>query len=200
VGAGVEAFKKDWGVYPPSRWTNEPKEFQDACPAACLAYYLMGPGGRGWGKPEDGATPFGDNSDRTWGPYFCDKNYGSDDLPKLQPITDWFSPPKFILYFRAEPGREPLFDASDVPLDPTGQMGFASQENFEMLVRPKGKDGNRHWVREDYLLISCGVDRYWGVVKQEISSGGSLTGRMTPATSEDKEVFCDDITNFAYAY
>jgi hypothetical protein len=113
---------------------------------------------------------------------------------------DGYNPPKPVLYFRAEAGREPLFDAADAPLDPTGRTGFASQAHFEMLAKPKGKDGQRKWVRQDYLVIAAGADRYFGPVKVELTPDGKLTGRMVPSTDDtpEKDTYCDDITNFAY--
>ena len=44
--------------------------------------------------------------------------------PPLPVLNDAFSPPRPILYFRAEPGRDPLFDVRDNPVDPTGQDGL----------------------------------------------------------------------------
>jgi hypothetical protein len=191
---GLVAFKQDFGAYPPSRWTSEPAEFQEAGPAACLMYYLGGPTGEGWGTPAGNALPFGGTSDRTFVPYYYEDSR-VQSTTKLRPPMDAFNPPKPILYFRAEPGREPLFDAADVPLDPTGQTGFASQEHFEMLVRPKGK-----WGRKDYLLIAAGPCRVFGPVKPEYDAEGRPTGRMLPNTSGewDAETVCDSIANFSH--
>jgi hypothetical protein len=106
------------------------------------------------------------------------------------PVSDAFRPPIPILYFRAEPTEDPLFDAADNPLDPTGQEGFVSQEHFEMLARRA--DGR--WVRGDYLLISSGPDRLFGYVVEDKASAS-----FRPAKPEEKEkVYCDDVTNFAH--
>jgi len=106
------------------------------------------------------------------------------------PVSDAFKPAMPILYFRAEPTEEPMFDAADNPLDPTSHEGFASQEHFEMLARRA--DGR--WARRDYLLISAGPDRLFGYVVEDKASGG-----LRPARSEEKEkACCDDVTNFKY--
>jgi len=131
------------------------------------------------------------------------------------PVSDAFRPPMPILYFRAEPTEEPMFDAADNPLDPTGREGFASQEHFEMLARRA--DGQ--WVRSDYLLISAGPDRLFGYVVEDEASGGFRPARLrqpsghgTPAVpgggaqlrrgearpEEKEKAFCDDVTNFAH--
>ncbi|HUX16743.1 MAG TPA: hypothetical protein VMW52_09750, partial [Phycisphaerae bacterium] len=155
-----------------------------------LAYYLLGPEGKGWGGPAGGAMPFGGKSTSPVGPFY----EGDPDHPEA--ILDAFRPPMPILYFRAEPTEDPVFDASDNPLDLTGRKGFASQEHFEMLARRA--DGQRNvppgWVRTDYLLISAGPDRLFGYVVEDEASGG-----LRPARPEEKEkAWCDDVTNFKY--
>jgi hypothetical protein len=113
------------------------------------------------------------------------------------PVSDAFRPPKPILYFRAEPTEESMFDAADNPLDPTGREGFASQEHFEMLARRA--DGQRNvppgWVRRDYLLISAGPDRLFGYMVEDETAGGLFR----PAQPDEKQkAWCDDVTNFKY--
>lgn len=190
AAVGLEAFKRDWGMYPPSsNRTGGAKEFG----YQCLAYYLVGPAGSGWGKPVNQPLPFnlpsGSNSEGAWGPYY--NAHGA-----LEAILDAFKPAKPVLYFRFERDRDPPYDVRDNPVDPARVNGFASQEQFELLVRPKDPNGNRRWVREDYLLISPGHDRMYGhVVKDE------ATGKMRPARPEEvdtEEAIWDDIANFAY--
>ncbi|MBE3046903.1 hypothetical protein IMZ48_31115 [Candidatus Bathyarchaeota archaeon] len=185
---GLEMFKYDWGVYPPSsKCTEGAKEFG----YQCLAYYLVGPAGNGWGKPFNQPLPFnlpsGSNSERAWGPY-----YNAHDVA-LETILDAFVPAKPILYFRFERDRDPPYDVRDNPVDPTGVNGFASQEHFELLVRPRQPKGGRKWVREDYLLICPGHDRLYGYVVED-----KATGKMRPARPEEVDAgvaVCDDITN-----
>ena len=184
--AGLAGFRTDFGDYPPSD-----KEHMAARPYGYqnLAFYLCGPDGKGWGGRAGGAMPFGGTNEEIFGPYFERDREGSGKHPAAG-ISDAFRPPMPILYFRAEPTEEPMFDAADNPLDPTGREGFASQEHFEMLARRA--DGR--WVRRDYLLISAGPDRLFGYVVEDKASGG-----LRPARPEEKEkAFCDDVTNFKH--
>jgi hypothetical protein len=204
--AGLAGFRGDFGDYPPSD-----KEHMAAHPYGYqnLAYYLMGPEGKGWGGPAGGSMPFGGTNEEIFGPYFERDGKGSANDPAAG-VSDAFRPAKPILYFRAEPTEEPMFDAADNPLDPTGHEGFASQEHFEMLARRA--DGQRNvppgWVRDDYLLISAGPDRLFGYVVEDKTSGGFRPARLRQggaplrrgeARPEEKEkAFCDDIVNFKY--
>ncbi|HUX02121.1 MAG: hypothetical protein WBD63_06890 [Phycisphaerae bacterium] len=184
--AGLAGFRADFGDYPPSD-----KDHSAAYPFGYqnLAFYLCGPEGKGWGGPAGGAMPFGGKSEKTFGPYFEGESSGlGKDL--AEGVSDSFRPPMPILYFRAEPTEDPVFDAADNPLDPTGRKGFASQEHFERLARRA--DGQ--WVRTDYLLISAGLDRRFGYAVQDAESGLSR-----PARPDEKEkAWCDDVTNFVH--
>ena len=189
---GLGNFRDDFGDYPPSD-----KEHMAARPYGYqnLALYLAGPDGQGWGGRAGGSMPFGGSNEQIFGPYFEKGGEGSANDPAAG-VSDAFRPPMSILYFRAEPTEEPMFDAADNPLDPTGHEGFASQEHFEMLARRA--DGQRNvppgWVRRDYLLISAGPDRLFGYVVEDEASGGSR-----PAKPEEKEkAYCDDVTNFKH--
>jgi len=183
---GLGNFRADFGDYPPSD-----KEHMAARPYGYqnLALYLMGPSGQGWGGRAGGTMPFGGSNEQIFGPYF-ERDIEDMRLHPAAPVSDAFKPTMPILYFRAEPTEDPVFDAADNPLDPTGQEGFASQAHFEMLVRRA--DGR--WVRRDFLLISAGPDRLFGYVVEDASSGG-----LRPARPEEKEkAYCDDIANFKY--
>ena len=198
--AGLAGFYGDFGDYPPSD-----KEHMAARPYGYqnLAYFLCGPDGTGWGGRAGGAMPFGGTNEEIFGPYF-ERDIKDLRLSPAAPISDAFQPPMPILYFRAEPTEEPMFDAADNPLDPTGREGFASQEHFEMLARRA--DGQ--WVRSDYLLISAGPDRLFGYVVEDKASGGLRPARLRPggaplrrgeARPEEKEkATCDDVTNFKH--
>jgi len=190
---GLDNFHGDFGDYPPSD-----KEHMAARPYGYqnLAYYLMGPEGKGWGGRAGGAMPFGGTNEEIFGPYFERDREVSGNDPAAG-VNDAFRPPKPILYFRAEPTEKPMFDAADNPLDPTGHEGFASQAHFEMLARRA--DGQ--WVRRDYLLISAGPDRLFGYVVEDKASGGLRPAplRRGEARPEEKEkASCDDVTNFAH--
>lgn len=65
IGAGLEAFKFDFGEYPPSRpsWAIPANGDKKVCGmmfrgAANLAWYLAGPGGNGWGIDAAGRMPY----------------------------------------------------------------------------------------------------------------------------------------------
>jgi hypothetical protein len=183
---GLIAFRAYFGDYPPSdkeHMAAQPYGYQN------LVFYLCGPDGKGWGGRAGGAMPFGGTNEEIFGPYFEKGGEGSGNHPAAG-LSDAFRPPKPILYFRAEPTEDPVFDAADNPLDPTGREGFASREHFEMLARRA--DGQ--WVRRDYLLISAGPDRLFGYVVEDEASGD-----LRPARPEEKEkAFCDDVANFKY--
>ncbi|HET6442887.1 MAG TPA: hypothetical protein VFH53_10985 [Phycisphaerae bacterium] len=190
--AGLAVFYGDFGDYPPSdkeHMAAQPYGYQN------LVFYLCGPDGTGWGGRAGGSMPFGGTNEKTFGPYFERDGEGSANHPAAG-VSDAIKPAMPILYFRAEPTEEPMFDAADNPLDPTGREGFASQEHFEMLARRA--DGQRNvppgWVRSDFLLISAGPDRRFGYVVEDKASGG-----LRPARPEEKEkAFCDDVTNFKH--
>ena len=189
---GLGNFRADFGDYPPSD-----KEHMAARPYGYqnLALYLMGPSGQGWGGRAGGSMPFGGTNEKIFGPYFERDGEESTNHPAAG-VSDTFRPPMPILYFRAEPTEDPVFDAADNPLDPTGHEGFASQEHLEMLARRA--DGQRNvppgWGRRDYLLISAGPDRLFGYVVEDKASGGLRSARP----EEKEKASCDDIANFKY--
>jgi hypothetical protein len=190
-----ETFEAAFREYPPSRWTDEPEGYKSTGGAGLLAYYVMGPDHRGWGKDAGGRLPLSatGTSDREYGPYYIEGDSQPKGLPA--PVLDEFRPGKPILYFRANTGgREPLFDVTDNPVDPTGQTGFASQEHFEMLVKYKMQDGSMAWERKDFLLISAGPDRLYGYVVKD-----NKTGNLRPARPDEMaEATCDDVANFSH--
>lgn len=191
VCAGLEAFKADWSVYPPSSATTGGARENGA---ENLRYYLAGPEGNGWGLSANGAVPFGDRKQLSYGPYWR-ANPESPSAAGLV-VPDAFKPAKPILYFRFDRDRDPPYDVRDNPVGTSYAKGFASQEQFELLVRPKDASGNRKWVREDYLLISPGVDRYYGFVVEDKATGEVRLAR--PEEVEAGEATCDDITNFKH--
>jgi hypothetical protein len=204
LGFSLEAFKNEFGIYPPSDSTHDNEVVPDygwsypdnkAMPygRSALVYYLMGPKQTGWGTNAGNMGPFGPTT-KTYSPFY---NADREEVgtaavaggPELPVLMDAFTPPKPILYFRAEAGRTPLFDVRDNPTDPTGQMGFVDQAHFEMLARTKADK----WAREDFLLISAGPDRIYGPVVKD-----PATGAVRPARPDDKDRSCDDVTNFTH--
>jgi prepilin-type N-terminal cleavage/methylation domain-containing protein len=245
LGGAIDAFKKDWGFYPPSDNVHEVKLGYPRYGYECMVYYLLGPDQKGWGlnytttANPSGIAPFGGTATKPYPPYFNPDKSGdimivdTDDYRNIVPknsittslsIQDAFNPAKRILYLRFDLSSSSPYNAfsgadikSEDPNDTSHKAvlglvrgssdlscvaSFASQGHFELLARPRGR-----WVRQDYLLISCGADRYWGWVKQAVATtgGGGYTGRMAPATpssdpgvSTDADIFCDDICNFSY--
>jgi len=194
LAAGLENFRGDWGVYPPS--TPEPGEgrqygYQN------LVYYLTGPTGQGWGAAIGGLTPLGGQAPgRTYSPYYTIEP--SDRLLEGAglAVSDLFrSPRRPILYFRYDADRDPPCDVRDNPVDPTCEKGFASQAHFELSITYETPEGRRKWQRDDYLLISPGADRLYGYVIED-----EATDTMRPATSAEEvrsgQATCDDIANF----
>jgi hypothetical protein len=184
LSSSLETFKAQFGIYPPSGRTEEGAKDTGA---ENLRYYLMGPEGKGWGSPAGNKSPFGGTATGTYGPFFTPDRPG-DLLDNPATIGDGFLPGKPVLYFRAEPDRDPLYDVRDNPVDPTGATGFAGQEHFERLVRP---NRTYSWVRDDYLIISPGPDRLYGPVLVD-----EATGRLRPARPDEPNALCDDIANF----
>jgi prepilin-type N-terminal cleavage/methylation domain-containing protein len=220
LGAALESFKKDWGSYPPSDNTHENGSAYPKYGYECLAYYLLGPEQKGWGSlyqtgtPAHGTPPFTGLATSPYPPYLTldrsgDLFIGDNDpgLPASLAFVDGFTPGKRIQYYRFEATDNPpgynvknctdyklkKLESEDTHYQNSCSLSFYTQAQFEMLVKPKGK-----WVREDYLLISCGVDRYWGPVQpKDPGNSGQMTGRMYPPVgSYTTDVSCDDICNF----
>jgi prepilin-type N-terminal cleavage/methylation domain-containing protein len=214
LGVGLEAFKREFGVYPPSDNTHDaaatpvdPRKYGQTS----LVYFLTGPNQQGWGanylvgagKAPTG--PFGP-AIKAYSPFFVpdkpgdingiDYVNGSGQASQYNVLWDAFSPGKAILYFRFEPMDAHPYDATTCPNIKTGGLdvttavsSFATQAQFEMLVRPRQK----YWVREDYVLISSGADRRYGPVVVNVT-----TGAVTPAINENADNQCDDICNFKH--
>jgi hypothetical protein len=153
---------------------------------ANLAYYLMGPSGRGWGRDAQTAGPFGEKVSGQFGPYYNVQDAG------LGPpcVLDADKPPRPILYFRYEPDRDPPFDVRDNPVDATGQKGYASQAHLEQVIKMSWEGGSR-WVRQDYFLVSPGQDRVYGWAVKDNTSG-----QMRPAMPDEPGASYDDIGNW----
>ena len=146
IALGLEAFRNDFGCYPPS----EPYDAADATTgrmpdgASNLVYYLRGPAARGWGTTAGGLMPFPScgRARKAYGPYYEAEESRvvySEDETRFG-FTDAFQPVGLrddvvvgrILYFRgsAETGKF-LWTDNEVPdyvTDPTKKafMGYTS--------------------------------------------------------------------------
>ncbi|GAG24823.1 unnamed protein product, partial [marine sediment metagenome] len=151
---GLEAFKGDWGVYPPSNnsgddklkdppgWVDTGNEF--------MAYALMGPDGKGWGGT-DGILPFGGVARNAYGPYFQQESgamgYVKDGFPGVTA--------GFILYYRFDPGGSSgvsgLFGNYDEKDNPLGNdkfqdgAGFNDPGHFRLSAMYTAADGVSRW-------------------------------------------------------
>jgi len=196
LAAGLEAFKADWQIFPPS--DNAHDSGARSLGYEAVGYYLMGPDGRGWGTNATGTSwyrksPFGGEASGAYGPYYKMEVGGST----TDYVMDAFRPGKAIFYYRYEPAETDAFDFKD-----NGSAGdtalvnnFASQAHFQLLAKPLDPaSGAQKWVRPDFLLISAGADRLWGYAKEE---QGRPTGKDVTQTDIDSgAAVCDDICNF----
>ncbi len=197
LSVSLEAFRGDFGAYPPSDDEHEPG-FARKYGYVNLSLFLMGPDGRGWGGGSSGGSagmPFdsggGGATERRFGPY-----YTSEDLSgALGGVSDAFKPVKKILYYRADEGAQHVFDIADNPTDDAGESGFKDQAHLNLLVM-RGTGAAARPVNPNYVLISPGPDRRYGHVKETTESG--VAGVLVPATVSDNERMCDDVTNFKY--
>jgi type II secretory pathway pseudopilin PulG len=196
LSTGLESFRADWGIYPPSDSQHDSGQRSRGWEA--VAYYLMGPAGTGWGANAAGTTyyrrsPFGGEATAAYGPYFKpEAGSGSTDY-----VMDAFKPGKYIFYCRYEPSENPSYDVTDNnAVDSTMVNNFAAQDKFELLVKPKDPaTTGRRWVRADYLLMSSGADRLWGYVVEDSS------GKPAAAVQADVDnglAICDDVCNFKH--
>lgn len=200
LGAGLEAFRSDWGVYPPSNksheklvgWKTEGFGYQN------VAIALMGPNGKGWGAPEKNLGPFGGSATATYGPYFEQERGIATSY-----VADAFgSPMRFILYYRYEPSEAPSPNVNNLygnynvmdNQNTTSDLGkgFGGGDHFQLSTVYLGADNRPRWQREDYILISPGPDRLYGILKDS----GDTPQAASAQDVKDGKSFLDDITNF----
>lgn len=184
VSVALAAFRQDWRCYPPSDGSGA--GVSGVKGAGALSSYLMGPDGKGWGKGYQDKSPFGGEAKAQFGPYYKVDQGGTGSSSS---IVDGFRPPKPILYYRYDPGRN--YEVTDNATDTQSPCvnGFYDKTQFELLVKPKDNFAQR-WVREDYLLISAGADRYFGHVRENATTG-KVEYVNAPASLQ-----CDDVCNF----
>jgi len=194
IQTGLDAFKGDWGIYPPSDANDSGLTFSSSWVDdgyEVLALCLMGPEGRGWGRvlgsEQEYMTPFGAKSEsKTYGPYFqMELMSPSSGIPDAFP-----SPRRPVLYF--------VFDLAEMKYhydhNPTGDIeeGFYNENHFELSAQFKAPDGQDRWHRKDYLLVSAGADRLYGYVRDE----DPPTYASSTSQIQSGDAICDDITNF----
>ncbi|MCX5684074.1 MAG: type II secretion system protein [Planctomycetota bacterium] len=209
LSAGLEAFKQDWGMFPPSKvgkdgWSSGMGSSSDGY--AALSYYLVGRDGTGWGSlmvnnPVN-VGPFNASASSPYGPYY---KAPSAVVGIPDPVVDAFKPGKAVFYYRFEPAATPAYDMTDNKgsglLGNSADPNFMSQTAFELLIKyldPTDTGGTKKiWVRTDYLLISAGPDRYWGYMMDTSSSSGVKPMPTDKASDVNSGIaICDDVCNF----
>jgi len=201
LASGLEAYKADWRMYPPSDNTASHMGVVTSIASSaktpqygyhCLTLYLLGPTGTGWGKPATNVSPTSGHATATFGPYY------EGETASTKSIDDAFSPPKYIFYFRFEPADMAPYHVSDNPTDASDppDTGFKNQAHLDLPgfgVKRLDVLNRVRYVREDYLLISPGPDRLYGYVKEKTGGGGMESVTTTPLPTG---AYCDDVTNF----
>jgi type II secretory pathway pseudopilin PulG len=205
LSAGLEAFKQDWGMYPPSETNKDGWTGTDGYYA--LIWYLMGSKGTGWGSlavtvsGDQPLGPFGGTASVAYGPYYK-ITAASPGLP--EPVQDAFRPGKAIFYYRYDLGYDWQCNHGNGTIGDTNGANFYSELCFQLLAKPLAPDpnvaaGSQQWVRKDYLLISAGPDRYWGYVKEVSATGGPKVSQdVTQSDINSGVAMCDDVCNFKY--
>jgi prepilin-type N-terminal cleavage/methylation domain-containing protein len=211
LSTGCTTFKDAFSVYPPSnlkgftgRTVPKDNNASQAWGYNCLAYCLCGPNGTGWGtgymaaQNNVGNLPLsGYSSDtKVFGPYYQPKTGGSyTNTP-----DEFGSPMRYIFYYRFDPSGKisgstapavGSYDYTDNPYGQTPDVGFVSQDQFNLLAAYRDPTGTWHWQRQDFLLISAGADRLYGLVTSDGSAAGysEFTGG---------NYTCDDVCNFSH--
>ncbi|HUU93634.1 MAG TPA: type II secretion system protein [Phycisphaerae bacterium] len=214
LSVGLEAFKADWGVYPPSdnggdddlegassNWTGAP----------LMGYALMGPDGKGWGVraadqsggSSDWVLPFGGQARKAYGPYFTQES--GDTLAIRDAFPTFGESVGLILYYRFDPrgtsGESDLYGNYEHDDNPAGAgdwrdyKGFNDRNHFLLSVRYEDMNRVSRWQREDYLLISPGPDRYYGHVYFD-PRNPDVVRAATQNDAESGKAVYDDVTNF----
>jgi len=216
LSVALEAFKADWGVYPPSDRTAD--EWHSGMPSglnsgnSLMAYALMGPDGNGWGvraaDQTGGGTsnwllPFGGEARQAYGPYFTQES--GDTLTVRDAFPTFGAAVGLILYYRFDPrgsaGVSGLYGNYEDDDNPVGVgnwrdcTGFNDRSHFLLSATYTDLTLGQRWQKETYLLISPGPDRYYGHVYFDPKNPDVIRA----ATKNDAQrglALYDDITNF----
>ncbi len=205
---GLEAFKFDFKVYPTSKPHASPASALDRrvegerrTGAANLAYYLLGPGRSGWGIAGGGLMPFSNaRPRRSYGPYFqADEDamrYSdhSGEAGQVAGFLDAFSPPGVILYFsgwKDADGETHFYRSDGESNSDEGRENYDTDERFKQCVKGEGEEASTPYLRQDYFLVSPGLDgRYGAIIQNE------HTGEWSPTDLHTVGSHCDDVGNW----
>jgi len=197
---GLEAYKKDFGDYPPSERdaSTYPRSGQEK-----LVFYMRGPRGTGWGAGAAGSLPEGVSArrTRTYGPYY---EAGTDRMRyatvggESRPVAflDYFEPAGGVLYFRSQTSStgQITFNWNDNNLsgsDSEAKTNYSSHAYFEDCVvvsTGSATSTQKRYYSDKYLLISPGLDGRFGAIERTES------GDVIPTMREEGSY--DDITNW----
>jgi prepilin-type N-terminal cleavage/methylation domain-containing protein len=207
IGMGLEAYKRDFGDYPPS--ANDLRYPRTG--AEKLVFYLRGPRDSGWGAGAGGLLPEHAGASRprtrTYGPYY---QADEDDIEWERVRGDWEEvafldanrPPGRIIYFKA--GRDAQGrttyewhhnNVREVP-DSSGKVNYPTQNAFyewTVLGGTSASAEDGEYKRHDYLLISPGQDGRFGGVRRD-EEGNVFTASRDEVQNGDASY--DDITNW----
>ncbi len=207
IGMGLEAYKRDFGDYPPSEYDRS----YPRTGAEKLVFYLRGPRDSGWGAGAAGLLPEhagGSRSrTRTYGPYY---DTDEEDIEWDQvrgehrqvAFRDAIRPPGRIIYFKAtrdDQGNTQYRwednNVRGVP-DAEGHANYPRQTSFYEWTTVGGTSSaaqSGNYKDHDYMLISPGQDGRFGGVRRDEK------GRVFTATREEVQngdASYDDITNW----
>jgi len=146
IGTGLEAFKQDFGYYPPSSGGG----------ADALYDAVMGPSGDGW--PSGGLWPDGSSAGaeaQKRGPYVKT----DPDMERGGRFQDGFRPSLDILYWRADiSGTQAsnIFNLAD------NTEYDAGTDDFYYMICGNTSGTTMPVRSKSYILLSRGKDRKWG--------------------------------------
>jgi prepilin-type N-terminal cleavage/methylation domain-containing protein len=214
LDSGCQAFHSDWGCFPPSKVVGSNSQQG----ASALPYYLLG-----W--QSTGSAPFGGTLSATYALYYsidAKYNWGIAIMDALQPQrpifyfcanktatkssdvydgTDSFVNTMTTSTSGSGSGSGTPIGTAGFDTSGPAKAAFYSKEQFWLTCKkPKpgastDPDNGWDWVRKDYMIISCGPDRYWGPVKVS-TSGSTTTVTAVTQASDLPDAILDDITNF----